>query len=150
MKKIMYVVLCFFIVLNAKAQNGVYRSTKFQFISENEPFRNRISNENNTLTIQINEIQGEFLGGKILWEMKGDRDQTAIMEMSLKSIKNSYFDEEVNAFIKVYYAELKLLDSPFKQVEIFVSKFIKDNTYRIDMYDPVNKTINRFDRIIKI
>jgi uncharacterized protein YqfB (UPF0267 family) len=131
------------------AQNGVYQSTKFEFISQNEPSRNRIDYTKNTLTFQINEIQGEFIGGKILWEMKSE-GQSEFLEMSLKSIKNSHFDDANNAFIKVYNADLKILGQVISQAEIFVWRFVNDNTYRVDMYDPIKKTINRFDKIIKL
>jgi len=135
--------------IGIQAQNGVYQSTKFEFISQNEPSRNRVDYTKNTLTFQINEFHGEFLGGKILWEMKSD-GQSEFLEMSLKSIKNSYFDESDNAFIKVYHADLKILGQKIDQVEIYIWKFINDNTYRVDMYDPIKKTINRFDKIIKL
>ena len=70
--------------------------------------------------------------------------------MSLKSIKNSHFDDANNAFIKVYNADLKILGQVISQAEIFVWRFVNDNTYRVDMYDPIKKTINRFDKIIKL
>ena len=141
-----------YLSIGINAQNGVYRSTKFQFISKNESFRNRIEYKNNTLTIQINEFQGDFLNGKILWELRSEPDdgQSQILEMSLKSIKNSNYDESNKAFIKIYYAEIKLLGQVVDQIEVFIWKFVDTNTYRVDMYDPVKKTINRFDNMVKL
>lgn len=142
-------VFAVFISNSIQAQNGVYQSTKFEFISQHNPSKNRIDYSKNNLTFQINEIQGEFIGGVILWEMKSEGG-SQILEMSLKSIKNSHFDDSNNAFIIVYNADLKLIGQVLMQAEIYVWRFVKDNTYRVDMYDPIKQTINRFDKIIKL
>lgn len=131
------------------AQNGIYKSTKFEFISKNEPNRNRVEYKNNTLTFQINEFNGEFTGGKILWEMK-NQGQSEFLEMSLISIKNSFFDEKSNAFVKVYNANIMMLGKVVGKEDIYITKFIDTNLYRLEMYNTVRQTINRFDNIKKL
>ena len=106
MKTITFIIILFSIIGSNVliAQNGIYQSTKFEFISKNEPSRNRVEYKNNTLTFQINEFNGEFIGGKILWEMK-NQGQSEFLEMSLVSLKNSFYDENNNAFVKVYKSQ---------------------------------------------
>lgn len=82
--------------------------------------------------------------------MKSVDNQSDFLEINLKSLKNSHFDEKNKAFIKVYFADLKMLGQTVGKSEIFIWKFINDNSFRIDMYDPIKKTINRFDKIIKL
>ncbi|MGB5926774.1 MAG: hypothetical protein WBH03_01300 [Cyclobacteriaceae bacterium] len=131
------------------AQNGVYQSSKFEFINKNEPSRNRVEYKTNTLTFQINESSGEFTGGKILWEMKND-EQSEFLEMSLVRMKNSFFDEKSNAFVKVYDANIMMLGQVVGKEDIYITKFIKTNLYRLEMYNTVRQTINRFDNIKKL
>ena len=151
MKKILLVSILTFLIYNVTyAQNGTYKSTRFEFISQSVPSRNRVELKYNTLTIQINEIQGEFIDGKILWEMKSDDNQSEFLEMCLKSLKNSHYDEANKAFVKVYYADIKMLGQTVGQSEIFIWKFVNENNYRIDMFDSVKKTINRFDNVTKL
>jgi len=136
-------------IMEISAQNGIYQSTKFEFISKNEPSRNRVEYKNNTLTFQINEFNGEFIGGKILWEMK-NQGQSEFLEMSLISIKNSFFDEKNNAFVKVYNANIMILGQVVGKEDIYITKFIDSNLYRLEMFNTVQQTINRFDNIKKL
>ena len=129
-------------------QNGVYQSSIFEYINENDPSKNHRESTNNTLIIQINELQGEFIDGKILWELKKD-GKSEYMEWELIRIKNSFFDEETNSFVKSYKANMKILGVVMRQADVYITKNIKDNTYRIDVYDPELKVINRFDNVTK-
>lgn len=151
MKTITIILLLTFCIqsIDLIAQNGVYLSTKFEFISINEPSTNKVEYQNNTLIFQINEIDGEFTGGKILWEID-DEVQSEFYEMSLLRIKNSFFDEKSNAFVKVYDANIVLLGIVLGKEDIYITKFIDTNLYRLEMVDTDNQTINRFDNIKKL
>ena len=148
----MKTLLCCFIffssIFSIHAQNGIYQSSRFEYINEANPSKNRVEFSNKTLVIQINELQGEFRSGKILWEMNNN-GQSEYIEWELTALKNSYFDEKTSAFIKCYKANMKVLNVVIRPVEIFISKFTKENTYRIDVYDPELKVINRFDNLNK-
>jgi len=71
--------------------------------------------------------------------MKSENNEAAILEMNLKSVKNSHFDESNNAFIKIYDADIKLTGQIIAKADVYVWKFINKNSYRVDMYDPVKK-----------
>lgn len=134
---------------NIYAQNGIYQSHKYEFISENEPSRNRVEYTTNRLVFQINHIGGEFIGGRVLWEMQSN-GQSEWWEMELISIKNSFFDDNNSAFIKVYRANIKSLDQIISQEDIYIWRFVNDNTYRLDMRNPRRKTVVIFDDIKKL
>jgi hypothetical protein len=134
----------------AFGQNGIYISQRFEFVSQNEPFRNREDFTAKTLIIKINEFHGEFLNGSILWELDEVDGQSVYLEYELLSLKNSSFDEDKNLFIKCYNANIKALDQIIDKVELFIIKDVGRNTYRIDVFDPINLTINRFDNLRKI
>ena len=131
-------------------QNGIYVSNRFEFVSQNESFRNREDFTPKKLIIRINEFHGEFLNGSILWEMDEADGQSVYLEYELISLKNSSFDQSSNSFIKCYNANIKVLDQIIDHVEVFIIKDIETNTYTIDVFDPLNLTINRFDKLIKI
>jgi hypothetical protein len=150
MKRIFLSTLLILFAFCGYSQSGVYQSKKFEFISENTPSRNRVETKNNTLTFQINESNGEFISGKILWEMKSNSGNAEILEMSLKRIKNSYFEETVNAFIKIYAADIIINSQIVDQIDVYIWKFVANNTFRVDMVDSKQKTINRFDNIVKL
>lgn len=96
MKTLRILIFLSFLVIGQDlvAQNGVYQSIKFEFISKNEPARNRVEYKTNKLIFQINEFNGEFTGGKILWEMKNE-GQSEFLEISLLRMKNTYFDKKI-------------------------------------------------------
>ena len=148
MRKSVIILFCLLTTFIVHAQNGVYQSSIFEYINENNPSKNYREPADNTLIIQINELQGEFIDGKILWEMKKD-GKSEYMEWELIRIKNSFFDEETNSFVKSYKANMKILGVVMRQADVYITKNIKDNTYRIDVYDPELKVINRFDNVTK-
>lgn len=148
--KYFLVITFFFISFLSNGQNGIYISKRFEFISQNEPFRNREDFTSKTLIIKINELHGEFLNGSILWELDEIDGQSVYLEYELISLKNSSFDQAENSFIKCYKANIKALDQIIDKVEVFVVKNVGTNTYRIDVFDPKNLTINRFDKLNKI
>jgi hypothetical protein len=146
-------ILIILIVLLAFAgygQNGIYISKRFEFVSQNEPSRNREDFTSKMLIIKINELHGEFLNGNILWEIDEVDGQSVYLEYELLSLKNSSFDDTKNLFTKCYKANIKALDQLIDRVEVFIIKDVENNTYRIDVFDPVNLTINRFDKMVKI
>ena len=148
MRKSIIILFCLLTAFIVHSQNGVYQSSIFEYINENNPSKNHREPADNTLIIQINELQGEFIDGKILWEMKKD-GKSEYMEWELIRIKNSFFDEETNSFVKSYKANMKILGVVMRQADVYITKNIKDNTYRIDVYDPELKVINRFDNVTK-
>ncbi len=149
MKYYLLLIMILFSVLSF-GQNGIYISKKFEFISENEPLRNREDFTSNTLIIKINEFHGEFLSGSILWELEGDDGESFYLEYELTSLKNSSFDQTKNLFIKCYKANIKALDQIIDRVEVFIIQDVGTNSYRIDVFDPRKLTINRFDKLTKL
>ncbi len=144
---LIFVLFCF----NAFSQNGNYLSTKFEFISENNPSINRVENKKNLLTIQINEYQDQFLGGRILWELRENNySDSEFLEISLNSLMNSYYEQNSKAHIKVFNGNILLMGRVVDKVVVYIWKFTGSNTYRVDLYDPSKKTTNRFDNISKL
>lgn len=147
-----YYILFAILLTNTLAfgQNGIYISQRFEFVSENEPFLNREDCTSKTLIIKINELHGEFLNGSILWEIEEVDGQSIYLEYELTSLKNSSFDENENQFVKCYNSNIKALGQIIDKAEVFIIKNINTGTYRIDVFDPRNMTINRFDNLVKL
>jgi len=151
MKPSIFIIILIALSGNTYSQNGNYLSTKFEFISENNPSINRIEYKKNLLTIQINEYQGQFLGGRILWELRENNySDSEFLEISLNSLMNSYYDQNSMAHIKVFKANILLMGQSVDIAVIYIWKFTSNNSFRIDLYDPTKKTTNRFDNISKL
>lgn len=131
------------------SQNGVFVSSRFEFINKMDQTKNRVDFTKNILTFFINETNGVFSGGKVLWEIQANHD-SEIIEISLKKKKKIYYDKDNHATTRVYDADILMLDQIIGEEEIRITKFERTQTYRLEMYNVSRETINRFDNLKKL
>lgn len=114
------------------SQNGAYVTSCFEFINKKDQTKNRVDFASNILTFFINQTNGIFSGGKVLWEILANHN-SEIIEMSLKKKKRMYYDKDNHATTKVYDADILMLNQIIGQEEIRITKFERTQTYRLEM-----------------
>lgn len=148
--KYFLIAICCLIINSTFGQNGIFVSNRFEFISQNEPLLNREDFIPKKMIININELHEEFISGSILWELSEVNSQSVYLEYELRGLKNSSFDNSTNSFIKCYKANIKISNIIRDHVDLYIIKNVSTNALRIDVFDPINLTIHRFDKFVKL
>jgi hypothetical protein len=148
--KQLFLILFVLISISSIAQNGIFVSERFEFVNKNEPFKNREEFVPKKLIINITELHGEFVKGSILWDISEGGDDSEYIEFELTRIKNSSFDQESSSFIKCYESNMKILDQIIDHADVFIIKNVQNNDLRVDVFNRIKNTINRFDKLHKI
>lgn len=148
--KYFLIAICCLIMNLTFGQNGIFVSNRFEFISQNEPSRNRVDFIPKKLIIDINELRDEFINGSILWELAEENSESVYLKYELLGLKNSSFDSGANTFIKCYKANIKVSNVIVDHVDLYIIKNVSTNALRIDVFDPLKLTIHRFDKFVKL